>query len=63
MNTVYVKVKGKDEMAFPYCCYEQRDNFIIVHTIERFLEVGTFNKNIVEYVYDEEGSGHLRAAS
>ena len=51
MNVIYIKIKGKEEIAFPGCCYEHCDNFLVVRTLENFLEVGAFNKNIVEYVY------------
>ena len=51
MNVVYVKIKDKDEMAFPECYYEQRGNFIVICTIGHPLEVGTFNLSVVEYAY------------
>lgn len=54
MHIVYIKVRGKEEMVFPKCCYKQVDNFIVICTTEHFLEVGAFNLSVVEYVYRHE---------
>ena len=52
MSLVYVKVKGKDEIVFPECFYEQHNDFVIIHTIDHpEHEIGVFNIAAIEYVY------------
>lgn len=51
MNTLYVKIKNRNEIIFPQCYYQQLNNFILVKTIDGSHEIGAFNLNIIEYVY------------
>ena len=53
MNIVYIKIRGKEEIAFPECFYEQHNNFVIIHTTDHpEHEIGAFNISVVEYVYN-----------
>ena len=51
MNGVCIKVKGRDEMIFPDCGFENCDSFIMIKFIGNDFIVGAFSKTIVEYVY------------
>lgn len=50
-NGVCIKTKGRDEMFFPDCGFENCDSFIVISFIENNFIVGAFSKAIIEYVY------------